>query len=278
MVSGSCHLCGREEYLPFECRFCNRAFCVNHRLPESHQCAALSQYRESARSSGQFFQPEWRSPVARGPSVASRVRTFTRGSMNKKLLLTLVVVYLAEWAVLFYSGDPRVVLALFGLNVGTVQSAPWTLLTSIVSHDPYNPFHLLFNSLFLYFFGPYLEREIGPARFLGFFIVCGLVAGVAQSLLFPGTVLGASGALMGVLGAVTILYPNLTVIFIIFPMPLYAMTAIFAVLDIFGLGDGTKIAHLAHLAGLAAGVAYGYDLKARLVRRRSGVEILHRRH
>lgn len=274
MVAGLCHTCGREEYLPFECRFCRRPFCATHRLPESHACASLPEYRERARASGRFFGAEWRSPVRRGPSVRTRLFGLVRGSMNRSILAALVGVYVLEWALILSGVNPVLML---GLNLGRVAQFPWTAVTSVFAHDPVNPFHLLVNGLILYFFGPYLEREIGPGKFLGFFLLSGMVAGFAQVLLFGGTVLGASGALMGILGVVTVLYPNITVIFIIFPMPLYAMTAIFAFLDVFFLGrDG--IAHIAHLAGLAIGVVYGYELKKRLVRRRAGVEMLYRRY
>ena len=70
---------------------------------------------------------------------------------------------------------------------------------------------------------------------------------------------GASGAIYGVLGAVAVLNPNLQVFVFFIPMKIKYMIVLFALISIFLMGgDGSTIAHAAHLSGLIIGLAFGY--------------------
>src|SRR5690349_14793275 len=97
----------------------------------------------------------------------------------------------------------------------------FTPLSSMFLHGGWG--HLLGNALFFWVFGNNFEDSMGPARFLAFYLICGLVAAATQVLLNPASpvpTVGASGAISGVLGAYLILYPKVRVhmlfIFIIF--------------------------------------------------------------
>lgn len=145
------------------------------------------------------------------------------------------------------------------LRSDLVMSEPWRLFTSMFMHSLETPYHLFFNMLALLIFGPLLESKIGPRKFLMLYLTSGLMAGIAAAIFYPAT-LGASGAIMGMLGTLIILMPNLKLLlFFIIPMPLWVAGIIWAAMDIFGFlfatGDG--IANAAHLAGLVTGLAYG---------------------
>jgi uncharacterized protein len=136
---------------------------------------------------------------------------------------------------------------------------PWILITSMFLHG--NPTHLLFNMIGLYFFGQLLESRIGSKRFLGIYFGSGILAAIGASLFYPAA-LGASGGLMGILGVVVILMPNLKVlIYFMFPTPIWVACIIWVILDTFGIFFPSGTANIAHLVGLATGLIYGYSLK-----------------
>ncbi|MEA3143491.1 MAG: hypothetical protein QOG31_815 [Thermoplasmata archaeon] len=145
---------------------------------------------------------------------------------------------------------------------------PWTLLTSTLAHDPSNVTHIIFNGLFLFFFGPLVERIVGVRRFVLLFLVAGAVSGVAQvhlsSLLgHSGGALGASGALMALFGMVMVLLPKERIlIYGIVPVPMWAAGIGYAALDVLGvLNPSSPIGNIAHLSGMALGLLYGLYVK-----------------
>lgn len=128
----------------------------------------------------------------------------------------------------------------------------YTLLTSMYAHA--SPSHIIFNLLVLAFIGMIFEQRIGTRPF----IVLYLVSGLAGTLLFTALrwddlvfVVGASGAISGVLGAFARLYPHER--FLMFPMPLWVVIAGFLVLQIFFLSGQSNVAVEAHIGGLMAG-------------------------
>lgn len=143
----------------------------------------------------------------------------------------------------------------FMLTSALVWQQPWTLITTMFLHGSFT--HLLFNMYALLLFGPLVERKIGHKRFLILYFVAGLVASFA-ALYYPAA-LGASGAIMGVLGMVIMLFPDMRVLFFfIVPMTMRTAGIIFAAFDLLGFfAGGTGVAHLAHLGGLAVGLVYG---------------------
>jgi membrane associated rhomboid family serine protease len=147
------------------------------------------------------------------------------------------------------------------LSAQTLLSHPWGLVTSIFLHDPRNIFHIFLNMLALFFFGPLLERRIGSKSFLALYLGSGILAGLVQVIVFPSSaVVGASGAIFGVLGALTVMMPDLVVILYFVPLKIVYLTILFVILDLFPMLTGAPdgIAHAAHLAGLAIGMAAGF--------------------
>ena len=147
---------------------------------------------------------------------------------------------------------------------------PWwaTLFTAQFVHGGW--LHLLVNALYLWIFGSRVEDAMTRPRFLAFYGVCGLLATTAQVLAAPDSdvpLIGASGAIAGVLGAYLVLFPRarvltvvpLIVVFPVFDVPAWIFLALWFVLQGVGgvqsLGSGQAgIAFFAHLGGFVAGV------------------------
>lgn len=139
---------------------------------------------------------------------------------------------------------------------GNYGFKPYQLVTHMFAHSSAG--HVGFNMLGLYMFGSALEKVWGPKRFFIFYFACGLAAAFAQMLLVKnGVSFGASGAVMGLLGAFAYLFPNTEFALFMFPVLIKAkyLVAIMAVLDFFGATNPVPggIAHWAHLGGLAMG-------------------------
>ena len=148
------------------------------------------------------------------------------------------------------------------------------------------------NMISLMFIGGLVERLIGKKRFLWFYLVAGLFAGVLYVLLAgifgtseigarlfgsPTTfAVGASGAIFGLGGLLAVLVPRMRVlVFFIIPMSMWAaMTFFIVVLWVVSFGTGLPIGNSAHFGGLIVGIIYGFYLKQKYPKK---VEILRRR-
>jgi membrane associated rhomboid family serine protease len=129
--------------------------------------------------------------------------------------------------------------------------------------------HLLGNMLFLFVFGNNIEDRLGRLRYLAFYLFCGYVAAYGYAVFAPDsttTLVGASGAIAGVLGAYLFLYPRVRVVsllpFLFFiPVPLPAWLVLgswfllqYAYVQGAGLAAGSSVAYLAHVIGFLTGV------------------------
>lgn len=148
----------------------------------------------------------------------------------------------------------------FKLVASDAWSRPWTLLTAIFLHG--SIVHLLYNGFGLAVFGSILEELIGSRRFLLVFFAAGLVSSIASTF-FYNSVLGASGAIFGVMGALTVLRPTMTVWVYYIPMPMYIAAVVWAIADLFGFIVPQGIANAGHLTGLAAGIAAGFLIRGK---------------
>ncbi|HJO05212.1 MAG TPA: rhomboid family intramembrane serine protease [Acidobacteriota bacterium] len=143
--------------------------------------------------------------------------------------------------------------------------APLTLLTSMFVHG--DLFHLGGNMLYLWVFADNVEDTLGSARFLAFYLLCGLSAAGAQVALVPQSdvpMVGASGAIAGVLGAYMLLYPAARVLTLVFLvifirvmyLPSVILLGFWFLIQIWSAsGTGTAgVAWYAHIGGFVAGV------------------------
>lgn len=151
---------------------------------------------------------------------------------------------------------------MFLLDRTQLSNHPWMLITAIFMHA--NFWHIFFNMFAILIFGPVLEQRIGSKKFLFLYLVGGIFANII-GLFFYERALGASGAIMALLGTLIFLMPRLKVwIWGIVPLPLWAAGILWFALDLFGTLDPTSgIGNVAHIAGMIFGLLYGYYLKSK---------------
>jgi len=145
----------------------------------------------------------------------------------------------------------------------------WTFLTSMFMHGSF--FHIFANMLSLYFIGTLIERILGRKRYLTFYLLAGLFAGlffVFSSFVFPQDLsayaVGASGALFGIAGLMVILTPNLPLSVMFIPIPIkakYAIPGLLLLLWVISITANVGIGNTAHLGGLLFGLVYGIILR-----------------
>jgi membrane associated rhomboid family serine protease len=148
-------------------------------------------------------------------------------------------------------------------------------ITSMFMHGGW--LHIIGNMWFLWVFGDNVEHALGRARFLAFYLICGLAAAAAQTLADPASavpMVGASGAIGGVMGAYAVLFPRNRVevalilgFFIrVVPMPAMYMLGYWFVIQLLSgsmSSVGGGVAFWAHVGGFVAGAALAYPLARR---------------
>jgi rhomboid family protein len=152
---------------------------------------------------------------------------------------------------------------LYRSAVALHQDVPWplTILTSMFMHGSW--LHIIGNMWFLWIFGDNVEEAMGSVKYLLFYLLCGLVAAMSQILMSADSqipMVGASGAIAGVLGAYIVLYPHarvrcLWILFILITtvyVPAWLLLGIWFVSQFFIPGEG--VAWMAHVGGFVAGV------------------------
>lgn len=177
---------------------------------------------------------------------------------------------LTEWGALHYWKSP--------------EFKPHQIITHMFLHGNFT--HILFNMIALFFFGSMLENYWGAKRFLNFYLICGIGAAVVQMLMIPFearqaigphpevspevlqqaydqfddqySMIGASGAIMGIMAAFAYLFPN-TEIYIWGALPIKAkyLIPVYVLFDLFGgfsRQAGDNVGHFAHLGGALVGI------------------------
>lgn len=154
----------------------------------------------------------------------------------------------------------------FVLVSGDIFVRPWILITHMFLHA--DGYHILFNMFGLYIFGLILEQRIGAKRFLFIYLLSGIIAGLLYSLFYNFILqknviaLGASAAVLGMLGVMIILLPHMKLLFFfVIPMPLWIAGIVWTAMDIFGIIFPSGTGNIAHLLGLGCGLLYGLYLK-----------------
>ncbi|MEO8210179.1 MAG: rhomboid family intramembrane serine protease, partial [bacterium] len=138
----------------------------------------------------------------------------------------------------------------------------WQLFTYMFLHADF--FHLLFNMFALWMFGAELENTWGQKRFLTYYLICGVGAGLCNLLIAPlfgpsAPTIGASGAIFGVLVAFGYLFPNRNIyIYGLIPIKAKYLVTLYMLAELFfsGAGSSDNIAHFAHLGGGIVGLIY----------------------
>lgn len=148
---------------------------------------------------------------------------------------------------------------------GTFSHAFFTIYTAMFLHGSWS--HVFGNMWMLWLFGDNVEDHMGKLRYLGFYLVCGTVAALAHCIMFPLSevpVVGASGAIAGIMGAYFVLFKRATILTWIFPIFLIRVPAVFylglwAVIQFVSGASGSSeagdsVAFWAHVGGFIAGM------------------------
>ena len=210
-------------------------------------------------------------------------------TVTKNLLIINVLCFLGMFVAERYGIDINHLLGLHfflasDFNIGQ-------LVSYMFMHANFS--HIFFNMFALWMFGRVLEQVWGPKRFLTYYIVCGIGAGLVQELVWGMeyvfvwsnfasvdtgvgiismegflnelTTVGASGAVYGILLAFGMLFPNSQMFVFPIPMPIKAKYFVigYAVLELFlGLGGSDGVAHFAHLGGMLFGLSDSHAVQS----------------
>jgi membrane associated rhomboid family serine protease len=210
-------------------------------------------------------------PTRRLPVVTFAIILINVAVFALQLRLPLWGLSLEGW---YYVAGARPLELVERADLAPFGFIPWwaTLVTSLFVHGGW--LHLAFNMLYLWIFGNNVEDAMTRPRFVAFYVLCGLVATTAQVLAAPQSdvpMIGASGAIAGVLGAYLVLYPRaqvltvipLLVVYPVFTVPAWILLGIWfavqAVQGVLAYGDQTVgVAFFAHVGGFVAGLGLAY--------------------
>lgn len=223
--------------------------------------------------------------------VSDAIRSRTFPVVNIALIFTCIAVFVYELTL--SDGSLQRLFIDYGVIPAEISDwadnpsglrEPGTVLTSAFLHGGW--LHLAGNMLFLWVFGDNVEDALGHVPYLLFYLISAMAATALQVLVEPDVVIpmvGASGAIAGILGAYLVLYPRTTVsvlvpvfFFIPFPIPAFALIGFWFLLQLFSgiatIGGDTlaeqSIAFWAHVGGFTAGFAIMLALRPFIPRRR----------
>ncbi len=224
----------RQSYIL--CQRCGRTICTDCQTQ-----AAVGVHCPECVREGRASLPR------RKPAIVTAFRANSnRPVVTYSLIALCVLVYLLQVFV-----GSAVTQALIYYPPFT-YAQPWRMITSMFAHSPSSILHVLFNMYSLFVFGPILERLLGRGRFLALYMISGFGGSVAVLWLAPSTaVLGASGAIFGLLGAFFVIQRRLGGN----NMQLLILIGINLVI---GFLPGFNISWQAHVGGLIAGCAVAF--------------------
>ena len=188
-------------------------------------------------------------------------RYFQTPPVVKNLIIINVLVYMATALLPVGNEIIRFCALWFGASpFGEFHS--YQFLTYMFLHASVE--HIFFNMFALWMFGRTLEYELGSKRFLIYYMVCGVGAALIQLATayltgeMPIQLVGASGAVMGLLLAFGVMHPNAVIMLLIPPIPMKAkwFVVIYGVIELFlgWTGFGGNVAHFAHVGGMLWGL------------------------
>ena len=224
----------RQSYIL--CQRCGRTVC-----PECQAQAAVGVHCPQCVKEARASAPRQK------PRIVSALRRSTGTPVVTYSLIGLTaLVYVLQ----ILPGSP-VTQALLYFGPYT-YTEPWRMVTALFVHSQGSLLHILFNMFSLFIFGPILESMVGRARFLALYLVSGFGGSVAVLLLAPTTpVVGASGAIFGLLGAYFVLQRKLGGNNI-------QLLLVIGLNLVIGFLPGTNIAWQAHVGGLIVGCAVAF--------------------
>ncbi|MCE2422685.1 MAG: rhomboid family intramembrane serine protease [Gemmatimonadetes bacterium] len=171
----------------------------------------------------------------------------------------LLVINGAVWLIIQFTGSrPGTMASALAFNASELLLRPWSPVTYMFVHVGF--FHLLFNMIVLFFFGPMLEARWGSRFFTCYYLVAGvggaLISLPLRSLTGPADIIGASGAVYGLLMAFAMNWPDRRIyLYFMFPIKAKWLVLGLGLIALLSAASGTNdgVAHWAHLGGLLTG-------------------------
>ena len=207
-----------------------------------------------------YSRENWQDRFQNAPQMRMTLPRIT--PVVKWLLIINVAIYFLQAL-----GADNLLMVAFSLYPASLSLALqlWRLVTYQFLHG--SILHILFNMLGLFFLGPTLERNWSGKRFLIFYLGCGVAGGlfyiflVAVNFLPALPMIGASGAILGMLAACAILFPHFVVFIFLFPVPIRVAAIAFTVIYLIAVitRGANAGGDAAHLAGMAAGAIYVFS-------------------
>jgi len=233
---------------------------------------AARAYREAERQAPADEQPAissrlgWLNKEMGNSSSAQRYFGRARGDFVPLVTWSVIAVTAAIglWAIVA-PGAAQPIVDLLQLDKDAVRNGEyWRLLTVALVHDQRLPIHLLFNMYALYIVGPLVEVLYGRLLFLGFYLLAAAGGSIASYLVFPGTSVGASGAIFGLFGLLFVAnYVHKPVL----GRQASGMTRQIGMLIVInlviGFAFGGRIDNAAHVGGLVVGAWLGFIVTPR---------------
>jgi membrane associated rhomboid family serine protease len=143
-------------------------------------------------------------------------------------------------------------------DLWTTITQPWRMFTYMFLHSLSNPFHFIFNMLWLWWMGKPVEETIGPRNFITLYLGAGLTGALVDVILSlmgsPVPVIGASGAVYGIMVAFAMLFPKTPIMLLLLP-PIEARFVVggLIAIDVLLLNSGDNVARFVHLGGALGG-------------------------
>ena len=206
-------------------------------------------------------QPMFRGGGGRFGGGGSGGVRFGHGFPMSRWVLRLMIANFAIFLLMAVRIVPAGAIEWLGFAVPLFLTRPWTAVTYMFVHGGF--MHLFMNMLALFFFGPPLEQKWGSRFFLRFYLVTGLGGAAFSVLLYsltgPTIMVGASGAIFGLLVAFALNWPDAKIfLYFVFPVPAKWFVAGLGALTLLSTMQGSAdgVAHWAHLGGLVTGFVY----------------------
>lgn len=185
-------------------------------------------------------------------NVAAFIYTFSLGPAGAERLVMAAGIIPYEISNMVDVGQPSLV------------PLPLTMVTGMFLHG--GPLHVAGNMLYLWIFGNNVEDVLGHVRFVGFYLLCGFIASFIHIISVPEStvpMIGASGAIAGVLGSYAVLFPKARVwclVFVFFfirmvSVPALLLLGVWFLFQVMSAGQGGPVAWLAHIGGFVTGAA-----------------------
>ena len=172
----------------------------------------------------------------------------------------LIIINIGMYLLQIITGSQLEMVKVFGLSTRTIWPLIWQPFTYMFLHG--GVWHVAINMFVLWMFGSELESLWGKNEFLKYYFVTGIGAGILWLFFNIGgsnaILIGASGAVYGILMAYGLIFPNRTVyLYFLFPVKVkWFVLFIGAIAFISSMGTGSNISHLTHLSGMLIGYLY----------------------